>query len=173
MEKSESIIDVTQNLIKTLGFEHTDEVKTSLKTLSDNVIEQLNEDPVRTIGIAFSLGFALTNLLRTAGGKDIQKKLKYPGAAKDEQGRLRVGAAVGIEAIDLEGPGVREVIDAHHGPDEHPGQGAQHHYPGQGPDHPALLEIAVDPAGDGHDVVKLVGGADRRVGETQKTHLKG
>ena len=75
MEKSESIIDVTQNLIKTLGFEHTDEVKTSLKTLSDNVIEQLNEDPVRTIGIAFSLGFALTNLLRTAGGKDIQKKL--------------------------------------------------------------------------------------------------
>jgi IMP dehydrogenase len=27
--------------------------------------------------------------------KDIQKKLKYPGAAKDAQGRLRVGAAIG------------------------------------------------------------------------------
>jgi len=27
--------------------------------------------------------------------KDIQKKLKYPNAAKDEQGRLRVGAAIG------------------------------------------------------------------------------
>ena len=27
--------------------------------------------------------------------KDIQKKLKYPNAAKDSQGRLRVGAAVG------------------------------------------------------------------------------
>src|SRR5580700_10961508 len=27
--------------------------------------------------------------------KDIQKKLKYPNAAKDAQGRLRVGAAVG------------------------------------------------------------------------------
>src|SRR3954451_14625851 len=27
--------------------------------------------------------------------KDIQKKLKYPSAAKDEQGRLRVGAAIG------------------------------------------------------------------------------
>ena len=27
--------------------------------------------------------------------KDIQKKLKYPNAAKDEQGRLRVGAALG------------------------------------------------------------------------------
>ena len=28
--------------------------------------------------------------------KDIQKKKKYPNAAKDEQGRLRVGAAVGV-----------------------------------------------------------------------------
>src|SRR5947209_18579288 len=27
--------------------------------------------------------------------KDIQKKLKYPNAAKDRQGRLRVGAAIG------------------------------------------------------------------------------
>jgi IMP dehydrogenase len=27
--------------------------------------------------------------------KDIQKKLKYPNAAKDPQGRLRVGAAIG------------------------------------------------------------------------------
>src|SRR6202161_2239911 len=28
--------------------------------------------------------------------KDIQKKLKYPNAAKDDQGRLRVGAAIGV-----------------------------------------------------------------------------
>src|SRR5271170_429991 len=34
--------------------------------------------------------------------KDIQKKLKYPGAAKDEQGRLRVGAAVGSTGDYLE-----------------------------------------------------------------------
>src|SRR6202012_3963161 len=27
--------------------------------------------------------------------KDIQKNLKYPNAAKDDQGRLRVGAAIG------------------------------------------------------------------------------
>ena len=27
--------------------------------------------------------------------KDIQKKLKYPNSAKDSQGRLRVGAAIG------------------------------------------------------------------------------
>jgi IMP dehydrogenase len=34
--------------------------------------------------------------------KDIQKKLKYPNAAKDQQGRLRVGAAVGSGSDFLE-----------------------------------------------------------------------
>ena len=34
--------------------------------------------------------------------KDIQKKLEYPNAAKDEQGRLRVGAAVGATGDYLE-----------------------------------------------------------------------
>jgi IMP dehydrogenase len=34
--------------------------------------------------------------------KDIQKKLEYPRAAKDEQGRLRVGAAVGATGDFLE-----------------------------------------------------------------------
>ena len=34
--------------------------------------------------------------------KDIQKKLKYPNAAKDEQGRLRVGAAIGATNDFLE-----------------------------------------------------------------------
>src|SRR3569833_2046673 len=34
--------------------------------------------------------------------KDIQKKLKYPNAAKDPQGRLRVGAAVGSSGDILE-----------------------------------------------------------------------
>ena len=34
--------------------------------------------------------------------KDIQKKLKYPNAAKDEQGRLRVGAALGASGDFLE-----------------------------------------------------------------------
>ena len=34
--------------------------------------------------------------------KDIQKKLKYPNAAKDEHGRLRVGAAVGATGDFLE-----------------------------------------------------------------------
>src|SRR5438105_9663422 len=34
--------------------------------------------------------------------KDIQKKLKYPNAAKDEQGRLRVGAAIGASGDYME-----------------------------------------------------------------------
>ena len=34
--------------------------------------------------------------------KDIQKRLKYPTAAKDEQGRLRVGAAIGATGDFLE-----------------------------------------------------------------------
>jgi len=34
--------------------------------------------------------------------KDIQKKLKYPGAAKDNQGRLRVSAAIGATGDFLE-----------------------------------------------------------------------
>src|SRR6202044_1461336 len=34
--------------------------------------------------------------------KDIQKKLKYPNAAKDDQGRLRVGAAIGATGDFME-----------------------------------------------------------------------
>src|SRR6201987_350148 len=34
--------------------------------------------------------------------KDIQKKLKYPYSAKDSQGRLRVGAAIGATGDFLE-----------------------------------------------------------------------
>ncbi|HUR36690.1 MAG TPA: IMP dehydrogenase [Terriglobales bacterium] len=43
--------------------------------------------------------FALKGLITV---KDIQKKLRYPGAAKDEHGRLRVGAAVGATGDFLE-----------------------------------------------------------------------
>jgi len=44
-------------------------------------------------------GFALKGLITV---KDIQKKLKYPNAAKDSQGRLRVAAAVGATGDFLE-----------------------------------------------------------------------
>ena len=44
-------------------------------------------------------GYNLKGLITV---KDIQKKLKYPGAAKDSQGRLRVGAAIGATGDFLE-----------------------------------------------------------------------
>jgi IMP dehydrogenase len=46
--------------------------------------------------------------------KDIQKKLKYPSAAKDSQGRLRVGAAIGATGDYLERAEelVKESVDA-------------------------------------------------------------
>ncbi|MGC2661083.1 MAG: IMP dehydrogenase [Bryobacteraceae bacterium] len=43
--------------------------------------------------------FALKGLITV---KDIQKKVKYPYAAKDDQGRLRVGAAIGATGDFLE-----------------------------------------------------------------------
>ncbi|MCP5109473.1 MAG: IMP dehydrogenase [bacterium] len=44
-------------------------------------------------------GYSLKGLITV---KDIQKKLKYPHAAKDSQGRLRVGAAIGATGDYLE-----------------------------------------------------------------------
>jgi IMP dehydrogenase len=43
--------------------------------------------------------YALKGLITV---KDIQKKVKYPNAAKDEQGRLRVAAAIGVTGDFLE-----------------------------------------------------------------------
>jgi IMP dehydrogenase len=63
--------------------------------------------------------FALKGLITV---KDIQKKIEFPEATKDEQGRLRVGAAVGVGPDALEraealvGPGVDViVVDTAHG----------------------------------------------------------
>ncbi len=55
--------------------------------------------------------FALKGLITV---KDIQKKLKYPNAAKDPQGRLRVAAAVGATGDYLERAQelVRKKVDA-------------------------------------------------------------
>ncbi len=55
--------------------------------------------------------FALKGLITV---KDIQKKLKYPNAAKDAQGRLRVAAAIGVTGDFLERAQelVRKKVDA-------------------------------------------------------------
>jgi IMP dehydrogenase len=67
-------------------------------------------------------GFILKGLITV---KDIQKKLQYPNAAKDEQGRLRVGAAIGAtgdfleRAMELKKANVDVlVIDTAHGHSE-------------------------------------------------------
>ena len=51
--------------------------------------------------------FSLKGLITV---KDIQKKLKYPNASKDKQGRLRVGAAVGVTGDFRER--ARELVNA-------------------------------------------------------------
>jgi IMP dehydrogenase len=43
--------------------------------------------------------------------KDITKKIKYPLSSKDERGRLRVGAAVGVSSDTIER--ARALVDAH------------------------------------------------------------
>jgi IMP dehydrogenase len=55
--------------------------------------------------------YALKGLITV---KDIQKKLKYPNAAKDDQGRLRVAAAVGATGDFMERAGelVAKKVDA-------------------------------------------------------------
>jgi molybdopterin-binding protein len=68
--------------------------------------------------------------------------------------------------------GIRQVGHANDSPDENPGQGAGDHDPGQRPHHPALSEIAIHPAGDGHDIEQLVSSADRGIGVAEKRHLK-
>jgi IMP dehydrogenase len=45
--------------------------------------------------------------------KDIQKKLKYPNASKDEQGRLRVGGAIGATGDYMERADVLAIDSAH------------------------------------------------------------
>ncbi len=56
-------------------------------------------------------GYELKGLITV---KDIQKKLKYPNASKDEQGRLRVGGAIGATGDFLERAAelVRARVDA-------------------------------------------------------------
>src|SRR5690606_37635604 len=57
--------------------------------------------------------------------KDIQKKRRYPNACKDEHGRLRVGAAVGVTADVVERVGLLlkaevdfVIVDTAHGHSE-------------------------------------------------------
>src|SRR6266699_3017462 len=55
---------------------------------AEKILHQHRVEKLLVVDDAFNLKGLITV-------KDIQKKLKYPNAAKDSQGRLRVGAAIG------------------------------------------------------------------------------
>lgn len=61
-------------------------------TTLDEASEILHQHKVEKLPVVDENGF-LTGLITV---KDIQKKIQYPNATKDERGRLRVGAAIGV-----------------------------------------------------------------------------
>lgn len=64
-------------------------------------------------------------------------------------------------------------MDADERAGHHPRNGAGRDHPGQGPQHPAFAEVAVNPGGDGHHVEEMVGGRHRRPGQAEHAHLEG
>ncbi len=67
-------------------------------TTLDAAREVLHRHKIEKLPVVDSAGY-LKGLITV---KDIQKRIQYPLATKDEQGRLRVGAAVGVGADALE-----------------------------------------------------------------------
>ena len=61
-------------------------------TTLDEASEILHRHKVEKLPVVDEHGY-LTGLITV---KDIQKKIQYPNATKDERGRLRVGAAIGV-----------------------------------------------------------------------------
>ena len=72
----------------------------------------------------------------------------------------------------LEVAWVGEVDDAHPRAEEHSGERADDHRPGERPDHAPLANVAVHAARDRHDVEELVRGADRGRGVAEEAHLE-
>jgi IMP dehydrogenase len=69
-------------------------VETTLEE-AESILHKHRVEKLLVVDDAFNLKGLITV-------KDIQKKIKYPGASKDAQGRLRVGAAVGATGDYLE-----------------------------------------------------------------------
>ncbi|MCS7041472.1 MAG: IMP dehydrogenase [Bryobacteraceae bacterium] len=67
-------------------------------TTLEQAVEELHKHRVEKL-LVVDENFTLKGLITV---KDIQKKRKYPNAAKDAQGRLRVGAAIGATGDFLE-----------------------------------------------------------------------
>ncbi len=78
-------------------------------TTLDEAREILHRHKVEKLPVVDERGY-LKGLITV---KDIQKRIQYPNATKDEQGRLRVGAAVGVgpDALDRAAALVEEGVD--------------------------------------------------------------
>jgi len=76
MDKQEqpSVIDATRHLLESFSSGGSEDLKNSFKGLKDQILQRLNDDPLRTIGIALTLGFTATKILNSAGGSDLKKK---------------------------------------------------------------------------------------------------
>ncbi len=78
-------------------------------TTLDEAREILHRHKVEKLPVVDERGY-LKGLITV---KDIQKRIQYPNATKDEQGRLRVGAAVGVgpDALERAAALVEEGVD--------------------------------------------------------------
>ena len=101
-------------------------------TTLDEAREVLHRHRIEKLPVVDDDGF-LKGLITV---KDIQKKIQYPLATKDEQGRLRVAAAVGVgpDALERAAALVEEevdvlVVDTSHG---HSHDGRRHRSAHQG-----------------------------------------
>jgi IMP dehydrogenase len=76
----------------------TNLVTAPVGTTLDQAREMLHQFKIEKLPVVDEQGY-LKGLITV---KDIQKRIQYPDATKDSQGRLRVGAAVGVGADALE-----------------------------------------------------------------------
>jgi IMP dehydrogenase len=90
------VVDVEQpvsNLMTSTGL-----ITAPIGTTLDEASDILHREKVEKLPVVDEHGF-LTGLITV---KDIQKKIQFPNATKDAQGRLRVGAAVGVGGDAME-----------------------------------------------------------------------
>ena len=101
------ITDVDQPIAEVMTKERLITVPEGTKM--DEAKELLHEHRIEKLLVVDS-HFHLKGLITI---KDIEKRKRYPSACKDEQGRLRVGAAVGVieESVERVGELVRHGVD--------------------------------------------------------------
>ncbi len=80
-ENDSDILAQAESLIRGYDLEKASLMKQTLKDTKENVIRSLENDPIRTIGIAFSLGYASTRLIQSPDVEAKRDLAKTLGAA--------------------------------------------------------------------------------------------